>query len=246
MRYERDYFIHYYDSDQRRKATISSLMRYFEDIAILHSEHVDLGLDYYYSHHAVWMLYKWDIRIKRLPLFKEIVKVRTIATSLKSFQAYRYFDILDENGEQIVTANSMWLFINTETKKPIKITEDMFDGYDVDPENMAELEIGEIGRFENADSSKEFNIRYNDIDTNKHVNNIKYVDWALEVVPEDLLQTYCLTRLKVNYRKEIGYGSRITSSVQITRGNSTAKCIHKISSGDNILCMLETDWCIQK
>ncbi len=243
MRFERDYFIHYYDSDLKRSATISSIMRYFEDIAILHSENVNLGIDYYTNHHAVWMLYKWDIRIKKMPLFKENIKVRTIATSMKSFHAHRYFDILDEQGEQIVTANSMWLFINTDTKKPIKISDDMFEGYDVNPDNMAELELGEIGILENIVVSKEFNVRYNDIDTNKHVNNIKYVDWALEVVPEDLLLNYSLTRLKVNYRKEIGYGSRITSSAGIERGTTTAKCIHQISSGGTVLCMLETDWC---
>lgn len=245
MRFERDYFIHYYDSDLKRRATISSLMRYFEDIAVLHSEEVKLGIDYYMNHHVVWMLYKWDIRINRLPMFKETIKVRTIATSLKSFHAYRYFDILNEQGDQIVTANSMWLFINTDTKKPIKITEDMFQGYDVDPDNMAELEIGEIGMFEHADTAKEFNVRYNDIDTNKHVNNIKYVDWALEAVPEEILLNYSLARLKVNYRKEIGYGSKITSAAGIERGASTAKCIHQISSGDAVLCLLESDWCRQ-
>lgn len=246
MRYERDYFVHYYDSDPRRKATIESIMRYFEDIAILHSEHVDLGIDYYLKNNVVWMLYKWDIRIKRLPLFKEKIRVRTIATYLKSFHAYRYFDILDEEDQQIITANTMWLFINTETKKPIKITSDMFEGFDVDPEKMAVLEIREIETFETADTSKEFNVRRSDIDTNKHVNNIKYVEWALEVVPEDLLSNYCITRVIVNYKKEIGYGARITSSVKIERGMSTAKCLHIISSGDTTLSILETDWCIKQ
>ena len=244
MRFERDYFVHYYDSDLKRKATISGIMRYFEDIAILHSEYVNIGIDYYINHHVVWMLYKWDIKIKRLPSFMETIKVRTVPTSLKSFHAFRYFDILDEDGDRIVTANSMWLFINTNTKKPIKITDDMFEGYGIHPDDMAELEIGEIGSFENTDSSKEFFIRYSDIDTNKHVNNIKYIDWALEAVPEDLLQNYSLTRVIVNYKKEIGYGSRIVSSASVERGQNTAKCVHRITSGESELCVLETHWCI--
>ena len=102
MFYERDYFIHYYDSDLNKKATISSLLRFFEDIAILHSEHVKLGIDYYSRHNVGWVLYKWDIKINRYPEFMETIKVRTKASYLKGFQAYRYFDILDSGDAQIV------------------------------------------------------------------------------------------------------------------------------------------------
>jgi len=47
MLFERNYFVHYYDSDIKQRLTISSLMKYFEDVAILHSEDAGIGLKYY-------------------------------------------------------------------------------------------------------------------------------------------------------------------------------------------------------
>ena len=242
MWYERDYFIHYYDIDLNKKASISSLLRYFEDIAILHSEYVKRGIDYYSEHHVGWVLYKWDIKISRYPEFKEIIKVRTKPSYLKSFQAYRYFDILDSVGNRIVTANSMWLFLNTDTKKPTRITEDIFEGYGVDKNKMTELEFGDINMLSKINSERKFDIRHIDIDSNHHVNNIKYVEWALEMVPQNIVNNYIIDNLKVNYKKETAYGKSIISSIDMLEKEKSIKCTHQISSEESILCLLETNW----
>ena len=242
MWYERNYFIHYYDVDLKKKASISSLLRYFEDIAILHSEHVNRGIDYYIMHHVGWVLYKWDIKIIRYPEFRETIKVRTRPSYLKGFQAYRYFDVLDSKGNQIVSANSMWLFLNTDTKKPTRITEDIFEGYGVDKNKMTELEFGIIKEISKVDAEKDFDVRYIDIDSNHHVNNIKYVEWALELVPQNIVNDYNLNRLKVNYKRETAYGKNISSSVEIQKEEEKINCIHQISSEETVLCILETGW----
>jgi len=242
MFYNRDYFIHYYDSDLKKRATIQSLLRFFEDIAILHSEYVKLGIDYYFQHNVGWVLYKWDIKIARYPEFKETVRVRTTASYLKGFQAFRYFDILDLKGEHLVTANSMWLFINPVTRKPMNITEDIFKGYDVDKNKMTELEFGKIESLKKIDAQKDFDIRYIDIDTNNHVNNIRYVDWALELIPINIIHEYTLKRLLVNYKKETSYGKIIASSIDIGDEGENLKCIHQITSGETLLCLVETSW----
>jgi acyl-ACP thioesterase len=242
MFYERDYFIHYYDSDLKKRASTSSLLRFFEDIAILHSEDVKLGVDYYSENHVGWVLYKWDIKIKRYPEFKETIRVRTEPLYIKNFQAYRYFEIIDSKGNTIATANSMWLFLNADTKKPTKVPENIFKGYGIDKNKMTELEFGEINDLTKTDAEKEFDIRYIDIDTNHHVNNIRYVEWALEMIPPDVKEKYTLNHLLVNYKKEAVYGKNIISSIGIEKGDKNLKCIHRISSGEILLCMLETGW----
>ena len=242
MWYERDYFVHYYDIDLKKKASILSLLRYFEDIAILHSEHVNRGIEYYSQHHVGWVLYKWDIKIKKYPEFKETVKIRTQPSYLKGFQACRYFDILDLNGNQIVTANSMWLFLNTDTKKPTRITEDIFSGYGVDKNKMTELEFGQINEMSKVDAEKKFDVRYIDIDSNHHVNNIKYVEWALELVPQNIVNNYTLEDLKVIYKKETAYGKSINSSIDMRQEDEKIKCTHQISAEESVLCTLETTW----
>lgn len=50
----------------------------------------------------------------------------------------------------------------------------------------------------------EFIARYSDIDTNRHVNNVKYADWSIEIVPLDIVMSYCLKRMKITYKKKPG------------------------------------------
>jgi medium-chain acyl-[acyl-carrier-protein] hydrolase len=242
MLFERNYFVHYYDSDIKQRLTISSLMKYFEDVAILHSEDAGIGLKYYEQKKVAWVLYKWGIIINHYPKFKETIKVRTRAVSLNGFKAYRYFDILDKSGNQIVVANSMWLFVNTNTKRPIKINEDMFTHYGVDHNYKEELQIEEVRTLNKIDAEKDFYIRYSDIDTNQHVNNIAYVNWAMEVIPENIIKDYTLKELNVVYKKETKLGNMIKSSVEIKDNNNVIECIHLISENGIELCGLETKW----
>ena len=35
-----------------------------------------------------------------------------------------------------------------------------------------------------------FKVRYGDIDSNMHVNNVRYVEWAIESLPLDIVLNY--------------------------------------------------------
>ena len=56
-----------------------------------------------------------------------------------------------------------------------------------------------------------FKVRYTDIDSNNHVNNTKYIDWAIETLPEDIVNNYVLDEVKVTFEKECKYGRRSKS-----------------------------------
>ncbi|MCX6152493.1 MAG: thioesterase [Ignavibacteriales bacterium] len=242
MKYEREYFIHYYDCDTNLNLNITSLLKYFEDIAILQSEDAGIGLKYYEKNNVAWMLYKWDVIINRYPKYKERIKIITEPVSFFRFYAYRSFEVKNLAGETLATANTLWFFIDTNSRKPTKIIEEMFSGYGISTEEKRELPIDEIKPFGKIDYEKEFFVRQSDIDTNDHVNNISYLAWALEVVPDFLFKDSILKRLKIYYKKETHYGSKIKSLVGINNELSKKICSHKISDGGDDICLLETQW----
>lgn len=242
MKFERDYFIHYYDCDTKKKTLITSLMRYLEDIATLQSEHRGVGLDYYETTKRAWVIYKWDIKINKYPLFMDTIKVITEPTGFVRFYAYRKYEMRSSSDELLVTGNSLWFFVDTVAKRPTKITEDMHKGYNFVPGTLIELPIEDSALPEKIDYEKEFFVRQADIDTNNHVNNIKYVEWAMEAIPLELQNEYSLTRLKVTYKKETHYGSKIKSVVDICKEDRSMICKHKIIDGEEDICFLETGW----
>lgn len=243
MQYIRDYFIHYYDTDNSKKLLITSLMRYFEDIAVLHSESVKLGLDFYYNNNVAWMLYKYDIRIEKYPSFMETIKVVTEPINLVRFYAYRLFEVVDtRTNQKLASANSLWFFMDTKTRKPKKIDNFISEGYRVPLDSKRELPIEDPGTAEDYSIQKEFFIRLSDIDTNGHVNNIKYVEWALEAVPLDIFKDYSIKRIKIVYKKEGNYGKKIKSLAEVCDHNERKVIYHKIMDADLELCILETEW----
>ena len=66
-----------------------------------------------------------------------------------------------------------------------------------------------------GEGEQKFLVRRSDIDTNGHVNNSNYLQWMLEVVPEDIYQNDHLASLEIQYKKETTYGSSIRSKCLI-------------------------------
>jgi medium-chain acyl-[acyl-carrier-protein] hydrolase len=239
--FEKYYPIHYYEIDYNKKVLLTSLMNYLDDIAISQSEKLGVGVDSLKKHHRAWMLYKWDITIHKHPVYGDNIRVQTAPHSFYKFYAYRWFKILNDKDEVFVTANSLWLFINTDKRCPVKIPNDIYETYGV--ESNEHLKIDDIKKLSFIDVEREFHVRYSDIDTNKHVNNVKYAAWAIETIPLDIVLNYNLSNLKVTYKKETTYGKTIKSLVQILKDGDNLTCLHSIvDKNDKELCLLESRW----
>lgn len=242
MKYEREYFIHYYDCENNLKLSPVSLLKYFEDIALLNSEDAGIGFAYYNKNNVAWLLYKWDIIINQLPVYREKIKIITEPLGYSRFYAYRIFEVMNSNNDLLIRGNSLWFLVDTTLRRPKKVSEDFYSGYHVSPEDRRELPIEDASILNKADNQKEFFVRKSDIDLNNHVNNTKYVEWAFEMVPEKIIKDFTLKRLKVNYKKETHYGKKIKTLIEVCDEPELIICRHKIIEQEEDICYLETQW----
>ncbi|MFT5872595.1 MAG: medium-chain acyl-[acyl-carrier-protein] hydrolase [Clostridium sp.] len=240
---DRDYNIHYYEVDINKRALITSIIDYLGDMAMYQSEMLGVGIEHLRENKMAWVLYKWDISMESYPLLNETIKVKTFAHSFNKFYAYRKYEIIDVEGNRIGHASSVWILINTDRRRPIRITKDMYGTYGIDDNNNTPIDIEAILPITTVDSEKSFQVRYSDIDTNMHVNNAKYVAWALETVPKDVVVNYELKNIKVTYEKETTYGETIKVSTEIIRQENKIICRHKIINEEGTeLTLLESIW----
>ena len=239
----RDYNIHYYEVDIHKRAYITSIINYLGDMAMYQSEILGVGIDYLKENNMAWVLYKWDITMDCYPLLNETIKVQTSAYSFKKFYGYREHDIIDSKGNKIGHANSVWFLIDMNRRRPMRIREGMYEVYGIDETNSTEIDIQNIPPISEVHNEKSFQVRYSDIDTNMHVNNVKYVAWALETVPKDIVLNYELKNIKATYEKETNYGETITVSTEVIRQESQVICRHKITNEEGTkLTLLESTW----
>lgn len=239
----KEYEVHFYEVDYKKNALLTSIVNFFGDIAIAQSAEIGMGLEYLAENRLGWVIYKWDITMKRYPSMGERVTVRTWPFSFRKFYAYRQYDILDESGQVIGNADSIWFLINTEKRKPQTISSEIRAAYRVSEDNKESVDFGKLNTPEIIHEEKSFDVRYIDIDTNRHVNNVKYIDWCIETVPIDIVLKYTLSNIKVIYEKETTYGELIKTCTEIIHEDNKVVCLHKIEDKEgNRLTLVKTTW----
>lgn len=254
MDFTQKYFVHYYEADTVRRLTLPSLVQYLEDIAILHSAACGFDLDYFDENRCGWMLLKWDISIKSLPRFGDEVSVGTRVHAMKRFLADREFVMKTRDGFTLVEARSNWLFADMDKRRPIKIGENQFGAFGVSPETerdfvtiadvaiadaaIADAAIGAVGET----LVSRVKAGNTDIDTNQHVNNVRYVNWALDSLPAGFTESRRPVRLHVQYRKELAHASEAEILTALETIGAVTYSRHSVRSGTDECCSMEIRW----
>lgn len=240
---EKEYEVQYYEIDLKKRLLVTSLMNYFGDVATKQSEDIGAGLDYLKQSGVAWVLCKWDIYVNKYPHYGEKITVETKPYSFRKFYGYRTFKVLDDRGNIIASANSIWLLIDKEKRKVIRITEDMYKMYGVAENEIKPLIIKKIKLPEQFDIEKSFDVRYSDIDTNSHVNNVKYVDWIVETIPLDIVLNFTIKNLNITYEKEALYGEKIKIYTELKKKDNGYISLHKIvDQEERELSVIEAVW----
>ena len=241
--YTKTYEINYYDVDYKLKCKMSSIINFICDVGTHQSESVGGGMKYCEDNNCAWVFYKYDIKVKRYPKFGEKIRVVTSASSFKKFYASRLYEIYDENNERIVEGEGILLLINIDKRRAIRIPEDQYEAYNVDKNEKSDLKIERLERMEKADNENIFKVRYGDIDSNMHVNNVRYVEWAVESLPLEIVLNYELKDLSVVFEKECKYGAEIIASYELREDNDELIVLHKIENDEGTeLSILKSRW----
>jgi medium-chain acyl-[acyl-carrier-protein] hydrolase len=238
----KEYLIHYYEIDYKKRLHMTSLIDFLGDIATTQSENLGIGIEFLKENNLAWVIYKWDIKVNRYPTLGEKITIKTTPLAYKKFYANRKFDIYDGTGELIAEASSLWLLINTERKRPVRITEAMGASYGMTEESYVDT-FTSLEKVNKIDYECIFTVRYSDIDTNKHVNNAKYVGWAIESIPVDIIINHELKEIKVTYEKETTYGDTIKVCTEVRTEENRVIGLHRIEDKEGKgLTLLQTVW----
>ena len=232
--YEKTYEVNYYDTNYRLECKIASIMNYFGDIGSKQSEELGVGFDYLEANHCAWVFYKYKIDFKRYPKYGEKITVKTMAKGFKKFYASRIYQVYDEAGEIIIEAEGIFLLMDTIKRRAIKIPLDQYEIYGVLDECNNEIKINKIEKLQEVMFNQNFKVRYSDIDSNKHVNNVKYVEWAIESVPIEKELEYEISNIEIVFQKECSYGAVVNSSCEIIEEDNKLKILHKIEDDKGV------------
>lgn len=190
--------VRYSEVDKMRKVNMAQIVNYFQDCSTFHSEDLGIGLNYLENNKKAWLLSSWQIVVERYPEFGENIIIGTWAYDTKGVRAYRNFILMDERENIIARANSIWFLLDLNRNRPTKITEEDVKKYGLEKKIDMDYAKDKIKIPKDMIKEEPFQIMKMMIDTNGHVNNEKYIEMAMEYIPEN----FEIYQMRAEYKKE--------------------------------------------
>lgn len=243
-KFEKQYEINMYDVDSKLQCKFSSIVNYLWDVVISQSDalgETDQGLVH---NNCTWVLLKYDINIHEYPKYKEKITVDTEVSGVKKFYGYRKYTIKNSQGKIIANAVSMAILIDINRRRPTKVSPDQYEIYGLKGDLETPPPLDDLLNLESIDFSKDYYIRYSDIDSNNHVNNVKYMELSIDTLPRSIVKEYSLSNIKVLFKKEAIDGDVLHVSSQVIHSeNDVITTVHTIIGNDEkLLTKLQFKW----
>ena len=240
--FNQSYNLRYFETNKHGMASPTTILTLLEETAAEHCNNIGYDLYNLENQNIGWVLISGIIDMTRYPKYKENITIRTWLSKYSLVKGYRENIIFDGEGNEIGKAKGIWVFYDIQKRKPVPIFDDIKSGWGFKQETSIELDLELIKQTDDGSFTTEFDVFRSDVDSNKHVNNIRYFHFLLETLPEEILDKYFLKTINAKFFSEAKLGEKI--KVYINDNMGTNKYLHtmKSCSNDNILVKGYSQW----
>ena len=211
--YEKEHQIKYYECDTMQKMTISMLINIMIHVSGEQSYLLGVGDEVVAEKGLAWIILQYEVEVERMPAFYESIKITTQANSYNKLFCYRAFKVYDSQGNLCVTVNSKFALMNVQERKMARVPAELIAPYESEFSKKLIRMPKPVKVDEEKMTSKEYQVRYLDIDSNCHVNNSKYIEWAMDTLDLEFLTTHEIETMTIKFEKEVHYGQLIHSEI---------------------------------
>jgi len=240
LSFEYRYDIRSYEPRIDGRVSIASICNHMQDIASRHADTLGFGYDDLQKSDHYWVLSRLFVMMDRLPGFGEYADVTTWPSANEKLVATRDFLINDKDG-LIGKATTAWVTLNAKTLKADP-PETVLDGRFIpDRERALDFPTRAVNRLKEGEHAINLTARRFDMDINRHVNNVRYVVFCLEAVPEQWCDKNRCMGIDIQFRLESRAGDEYVSACsQDKQDNGYDTFLHsltRVSDGKEVVRM---------
>ena len=241
--FEKTFDLRYFEMNKSGEASPLTMLTLLQETASEHCHSIGRDLFSLMSENLGWVLLSGFMQMERYPRYRERITIRTWISKYMSIRGFRENIIYDEENNIIGRAKGLWVFYDIEKRRPTKIHPDFKEKWSsledvcIEHDISAKLEV-----VKDAESMKEFTVNMYDMDSNKHVNNIRYLQWLLESMPDEVLENYYLYTIDGRFITEAHYEDKIVSLTKSTEEDHTFIHTIHIKGTDKVCATGKTVW----
>ncbi|MBQ0786906.1 MAG: hypothetical protein KBT69_05370 [Oceanihabitans sp.] len=241
--FDKQFELRYFEMNKCGMATSTTILILLEETAADHCYSINHSLYQLGAQNVGWVLISGVLQMERYPNYKEKITIRTWLSKYSTVKGFRENIIYDEQNNIIGSARGLWVFFDIEKRRPAKIFDSIKEKWAFCSKESMDYNISKkIKAIENPDVELKFKVNKFDTDMNKHVNNIRYLQWVIESVPDEIIDNYYLYSIDGRFISEAHYGQTIISLIKNHTENTSFMHTIKIKGTNKVCATAKTVW----
>ncbi len=208
-----EFQVHTYEVDFKGKAHFYSLLNYLQESAAQQAALLGFGFKEIIKKKLCWLLSRYHIKVLGYPRLGDKLQVSTWPSGMQGSFALRDFIVSDQKGNDLLLATSSWVLWDMEKKQPHPLENIFSENLILNKRALKDL-FHPLPQLKKPEQEVTFRVEVKDLDLNKHVNNVVYIQWALESVPKEVLLEKNPLEVEAAYRAEAFFGEEVKSRAQ--------------------------------
>ena len=207
----KDWEINFLQCYPNRYIKYTELCNLLQLTAAAHSEIGGISFSDMQEFDQAWVLSKMRVEIKRLPKWNDQITIKTWINSLENSRSNRCLEVF-LGDEKLVGCETFWAVFNTKKRRPeaLALPHEHFEKY---PNVVAtEKTFSKIAIPQEMELVAERLVQLSDLDIVNHANNVKYLEWCLDLVDSKTILSQKIKAFDLNFMKELSEKERIQIS----------------------------------
>lgn len=205
MKYSKKHTIACYEADANQLMRPTAMLDLMQEAANTNATALGFGFDELQDSNTAWVLSRMYVKFYKLPEWRQEVNLETWHKGVAKLFYLRDFRLSDTEGNAMIKATTSWLIIDLNTRRLVR-NSDLATSPEKCTREDAITEPADkvvVPVDIEAELVRKHPVTWSEIDTMGHVNNVKYVTWAIDAVESEVIKKTPIKELLVNYDAEV-------------------------------------------
>ncbi len=209
--FSKDYTITCYEADANQLMRPTAMLDLMQEAANVNASTLGFGYDEMMNSNIAWVLSRIHVKFNSTPRWRDEVNLKTWHKGVSKLFYLRDFILSDKEGNPMVLATTSWLIIDMNTRRLVRNSDLALSDTAMHAiETPADKVVVPVDI--EPELVRKHPVTWSEIDTNGHVNNVKYAVWALDAVKLEDIKKRPLKELLINYDAEVMPGDVVKIS----------------------------------
>ena len=210
--FEKRHTVHYSEVDGHFRMRLDHILSTFQTLTFFHSADMEVDAPTLAEHSgAFWVLSRMKYEICRLPEMGEALTMTTWPTAVTPFRFLRDYTLTDASGECVIAGTSEWCTLDIQTRQLRKSSTIAY------PYDMVHLErrcgCSPFEKVRVAVTESDYHhthtVRFGDLDSNGHTNNVMYMRMALDTFAPEEFFMLDIGAVEIEYTAQSYFGDEV-------------------------------------